>query len=530
MVQKYTDIIEAGKSEETLVAFFEKFPDGFFLFSAGGNILCCNTTLADMTGYNKEEIVSMRIEDLFRDDLIRRILFHGDTGSDGERDFRIEVVCSGRNDLVFPAELTVKLLKTGDGSAGFVFVRDISTEREKSEKINNMKYQLRHVQKMETLGNLTGGISHYFNNVFTGILGNLSLAEINAPAKIPHLIKHAVKSADRARSFTRQVLSLSRKSTIVPEPVDIAVIIDDAEIFAKLAFDRYIEILVKKPEDLPDVLADAASIHHILLNLCVNARDAIEEKRCVSPGTTKSRITIEAVPITVDERYAREHTGASPGDYMKISVTDTGCGMNADIKDRILEPFFTTKEPGKGTGLGLSTAVETINQHGGWLDIETEPGRGSTFSLFLPTVTLKKKKTGELKTEDLPKGQGTILFVDDEEMVRSFSVMTLEQLGYSLLEASDGQEALDTFIKNQDTIDLVVLDLGLPVLSGREFLKKIRLIDNDVQVIISTGHEFERDRKIFEELRALDYILKPFTIYDLALSVHNVLNRNVNHT
>ncbi|MCE5250227.1 response regulator [bacterium] len=380
---------------------------------------------------------------------------------------------------------------------------------------------------------MIGGISHYFNNVFTGILGNLSLAGIDAPEGLSPFIGNAAHAADRARTFTRQLLSLSRKSVVVLEPTDIGALIEDVESFARLTFDRRIEIAVAKPDGLHCVLADAASIHHVLLNLCINARDAIEEKHVTLAGMTEPRITIEArnetIPVRCDadrrKSHGTGHPDARSGRHVRITVSDNGCGMDEESIKRIFEPYYTTKEPGKGTGLGLTVALETIRQHNGWIECASTAGQGSAFTVYLPATSLKKEISGERKIVDLPPGTERILFVDDEEMVRTFGILTLERLGYSVLSASNGREALDLYIREHGSIDLVILDLGLPVLSGQELLKHIRLINRDVTVLVLSGHDFVHDRDVFGELRADDYILKPFTIYDLAASVRAVLDR-----
>ena len=517
---------EAMSPEDLLAALFSAFPGGFFTFSGDGAILSGNGALADMTGFSPDELCTMNADMLFRDELFRRILRSGGKKRKDTGGIRCEGVLTGKDGVETPVELTVTSAVVAGCPAGFVIVRDIAREKKEREENSALRNQLRHAQKMETVGQLAGGISHYFNNVFTGIMGSLSLAEVDATDTTAQLIRQAGNAADRARSFTRQILSLSRKSSIVPEPVDPGAIIDDVETFARLAFDRRIEITVKKPGELPGVLADAAAIHHVLLNLCVNARDAIEAKR-LSTDAPSPRITIEALPVTLAGREAYDSPEAHPGRFVKISVSDNGCGMCEEVRRRLFEPFFTTKEPGRGTGLGLATARETIGQHGGWFELVSEAGKGTTFSFFLPSVTLKKKVSSDIRTVDLPRGTETILFVDDDEMVRSFGSITLERLGYEVLPASDGGETLDVYLRERERIDLVVLDLGLPVLSGREVLEKLRLMDRDVRIIISTGHDFERDRSTFEELRALDYILKPFTIVDLAVSVRNALDRRV---
>ncbi|MFC1608196.1 ATP-binding protein, partial [Candidatus Latescibacterota bacterium] len=502
---------------------FASFPDGVFLFDCDGVIVSPNTALSSMTGIDIDTLSSMTVPGLFPDEIMSGI-----TGSGGKqrkrKDIRLETVCSRNGGSDFPVELSVVYTGASVDIEGMCIVRDISVERAHSTENRVLKDRLRHSQTMETMGQLAGGISHYFNNVFTGILGNLSLAETEVPEKHVPLIRKTSVAADRARGLTRRILSLSRTQKIVPEPIDLVALIDDVETFARLSFDRHIEIDVRISGDLPGVLADAAAIHHVILNLCVNARDTIEEKHLNAPDAETACITIDVAPYRVDKSAAGKQP-AHTGRFVKVTVTDTGCGIDDDLRERLFEPFYTTKEAGKGTGLGLATAREIIEEHGGWMELDSMPGKGSSFSFYLPTVTLAKSVADDNQTNELPTGTESVFVVDDDEMVRGFAVMALERLGYSVCSATDGREALDMFITDNDEIDLVVLDLGLPVLPGRTVLEKMRQIDSDVKVIISTGHDFEQNRSEYDELRALDYILKPFTINDLALSVRNSLDR-----
>lgn len=523
MILHNTTDIENLKS--ILISLFETYPDGCILFSTDGRILYSNTTFARMTGYSKSELNATAADSLFTDDIFVSIMKSLKSKPSSASDFRMESRCLRRDNSEFPVELTMKTVHTGDSMTGYVLIRDISRERTVCEENANLRDRLSHAQTMETVGQLAGGISHYFNNVFTGILGNLNLAEIDASEQQASLIRKTAGAVDRARCFARQLLSMSRKSSPVFEPTDVRAIIEDVEIFANLTFDRRIKITVDIPGPLQGAMADTASIHNVILNLCVNARDAIEEKLFQTHDMLEHRITIKAATVTINESHLCDQPDARKGRFVRISVSDTGCGIDEETKKRMFEQFFTTKEQGKGTGLGLATAQESIRQHGGWIEVSSELGRGSEFTVYLPAVAMKKKAAAVTKISDLPEGTETILFVDDEEIVRTFGVMALERQGYTVIAASDGQEGLDLFIREREKIGLVILDLVLPKLPGKEVLKKIRLIDREIKIIISSGQEFELNKHIFNEYMALDYIMKPFDIADLALSVRNALDR-----
>ncbi|MBN1291898.1 MAG: response regulator [Candidatus Latescibacteria bacterium] len=523
--QKTIKISGTSKPENMLHNMFELWPDGFMLLSSDGRIRHCNESLARITGYDKTVLQTMRAGDLFTKEMSDAVLNSLWKQECRGADIRFGCLCTHKDNIRIPVELTATVIEQQNTRLVCVFVRDTAYEQKFKEENEKLKKQYNHSHAMETIGHLAGGISHYFNNVFTGIIGNLNLAEISTGDAFLPLIKKASTGAERARDFTRQLLSLSRKCDIVLEPIDMQELIADVETFARLTFDCRIKITVDIHEPLHNVLADAPSLHHVLLNMCVNARDAIEEKRLFHPDITEPSITIKANNVSLTDAYVSDHPEARKGEYVRISVADTGYGIDNDTIQHIFDPFFSTKEEGKGTGLGLSTAYETVSQHGGWIEVESEYGKGTIFTVFLPVTALKKKTDSMIKAGDLPKGSETVLFVDDEEMVRTFGVMTLERLGYTVFDASDGQEGLDIFIKESNNIDLIILDLILPVYSGAELLKKIRCIDNNVRVIITSGQEFEQNKRIFNELGALDYIIKPFNIHDLAFSVRNTLDR-----
>jgi PAS domain S-box-containing protein len=498
---------------------FDNWPDGVFMYSGDGVIVSCNAALAALTGYSSSELVSRRVDAVFPDRLAERLFAPG-----APTVARVETVCAARDGSGHRVELTVARSGGPDNGCGIAFVRDITRERTLTDELAAANDRLRHAQTLETIGQLAGGVSHYLNNVFTGILGGLNLLECDVPPSLAPLVRKTSGAADRARGVARQMLSLSRQSPLAPQPVDLRDIVGDAASFARLAFDRRITVTVDLSDDLPGVLGDPAAIHHILLNLCVNARDAIETG-ALSPGSAGHCIAIGARKVVLKAGDARGNPDARPGTFVRVTVADSGCGMSRDVMSRVFEPFFTTKEPGKGTGLGLSTALTTIREFGGWFDVSSEEGRGTSFAFHLPVVTLANKTGVGDNTPVLPPGTETILFVEDEDIVRTFAVMALERLGYTVIAASDGRAALDAYLKDSGGIDLVVLDLGLPVISGMEVLASMRKIDRSVGVVITTGHDFEHDRASFSGLRALDYLMKPFTVADLACAVRNALDR-----
>ncbi|MFC1528687.1 response regulator [Candidatus Latescibacterota bacterium] len=521
---KSTSALQEQGFKAKFVTLFESHPDAVYIQTPDGRIIDCNSTATAMTGYSPDELFRLEVKDLFQDDVVTRIpsILKGE---DTESGFVMDSICRKKSGDTFPVTIDLRLFKANETSYVFIIAHDMTTRKKSEDDIEKLKRQLQQAQKMEIIGQLAGGISHYYNNIFTGIIGALGTAWRNVPPDILPVLKKAEKMANLASGFTRKILTFSRESGIVAEPVDVGAIIDDAEEFAHATFERHIHIDVKKSEPLNIVLADPPSLHHMLLNLLVNARDALHEKQESVTWAPKLSITVKADNIQIDEEYVQTHSGARKGDFVRVSVSDTGCGMDRETQNRVFEPFFTTKEEGKGTGLGLATADSTVKEFGGWFELESKPGKGSTFTFYLPVTTLKRKGAPHRDTKDLPCGTEVVLFVDDDEIIRSLGTLMLERQGYTVYTAANGGECIECFMKERNNINLLVLDLGLPDIQGLEVLEKVRHIKPDIPVIIFTGHDLKNEREVFAELRADDYILKPFDVTDLVVAVRNVLNK-----
>jgi len=503
---------------------FDLHPDAMYVQTLEGRIVACNPAAAEMTGYTREELLGLTVEALFHDDILSYVpsVLKGEGGNEV---FAFTGSCRRKNGEELQVALDMRLLDTDGGSFVFATVRDISRQVEKEKELEELARRLKQSRKMAMFGEVAGDIIHYYNNVFTGILGVLGMAKQDASGDVVPLLKRAERAANIASGFTRRMLSFIRDGEKTREPTNVGELLGDVEDFVRLTFDKRIEVLFTKSDDLGAVMADPASLHNVFLNLLVNARDALFEKMKAVPLEPKLEIRVDARNVQIDDSYVETHPEALKGRYVRIEVADTGCGMDGEVLERVFEPFFTTKGPGKGTGLGLATVYGTVKEHGGWIEVESEPMRGSTFTVFLPAVTLRKEVSGRNGPEELPRGSETVLIVDDDEMIRTLGAMVLERQGYNVLAASNGEECLRLFMEERRGIDLVVLDLVLPVLSGREVLEKMRRIKPDIPVIVTSGHDIEHDRELYGELRADDYLLKPFSITDLALSVRNVLDR-----
>ena len=342
-------------------------PHAVFLRTPDGVIGDCNDMASVMTGYSRDELLGLQVSTLFSDDIAAIV---SALGNGGDNVCTTTGVCRRKGGTDIPVELDMRAF-IADGIYGvFVIVRDIADRKETEDEISRLSRRLRQSEKMEVIGSLAGGITHYYNNIFTGILGALNMAKDDASDQMLPLLRRAEKVAHTASGFTRRLLSFTRESDSVCEPTNIGTLIDDVLDFSRATFDRRIDIDADIPLDLDSVLADPAALHHTLLNLFVNARDTLIEKAETVSWEPKLIITLTAENVTVDPSQVDPGSCVKPGRFVRIAVADTGCGMDEDARRHALEPFYTTKEPGKGTGLGLPSVESTAVESGGWLEID----------------------------------------------------------------------------------------------------------------------------------------------------------------
>ncbi len=412
-------------------------------------------------------------------------------------------------------------LHDGAGAILSVIVTGIDvTERRLLEK------QLIEMQKMEAVGTLAGGIAHDFNNILTGILGSLDLARgfvpPGSPASAP--IAEGIKASERAVQLVRQLLDFSRRAPAECQSVDLGIVVREVAALFSQTIDRRIGVTCSIADDLLPAFVDPNQVHQVLMNLCVNARDAImesleAEERSGRRPLTGYWIYTRAENVEVDDDYCRIFPYARKGRYIRLSIGDNGAGMDEATQRRVFEPFFTTKKMGRGTGLGLSTVYGIVKQHSGWINLESFVGKGTTFCAYFPEAVGLPEEVQEFP-ETTPSGMGkeTVLFADDEELIRDLARQVLEMHGYSVLLAEDGIRAIDLFRSNRGAIDLVVLDLTMPQRSGMEVLRAIRNIDPGMRVILSSGST------PVEPAPGTTFLPKPYRAEMLAKVVRSVLD------
>lgn len=507
--------VELREKEEIQRSLLETNFEGIAI-TESGVIVEANTGFAEMFGGDVSDVIGQALIDLFAETSKDALV----TSLEKENDQPREMV-GLRQGYEVDLEMIAKTVRRHGHPVQVVAVRDIS-ERKRLEQ------QLRQSQKMEAIGQLAGGVAHDFNNLLTGIIGNLSLAEEDAPHGLREYIASANSAAMRAEDLVKQLLAFSRKTRVELKPLDLNGIVREVYQLARETIDRRIDIDVRLTDETVGVLADAAQMHSVLMNLCVNARDAITPIMHGSERLEDSErqflITLETDVITVDSEYCNAHAYARPGCFAVLIVADTGEGMNSETQRHIFEPFFTTKEVGAGTGLGLASVYGIVKQHDGWINVYSEKGKGTTFKIYLPLVQESAPGEDDVKRDGVVGGSERILIVDDEDAIRNLAKRVLEQHGYSVLLASDGQEGLDTYFRESGQIDLIVLDLSMPRMSGREVLERLREQAPDVKVIISTGYAEGTQAEILQNLNISAYVYKPYRPLEITRLVRRVLD------
>ena len=385
------------------------------------------------------------------------------------------------------------------------------TERKRLES------QFLQAQKMEGIGRLAGGVAHDFNNLLTAVLGYIEMAGTKLERDNPAheyfgSIRHA---AERGASLTRQLLGFARRQITEPRVVDLDALVVQMQDLLRRVIGEDVELRIVTARDLGSVRLDPAQFEQVLMNLVINARDAMP-----NGGV----LTIESRNVDLDEGYARQHQGVAPGHYVMLAVSDTGMGMTEDVSRHLFEPFFTTKPPGRGTGLGLATCYGIVKQNGGHIWVYSEYGRGSTFKIFLP-------RTGEAAVSDTPAdpasgsvaGHETVLVVEDEPMVRAISVESLEMLGYRVLQASHGEDALEVARAYAGTIDLVVSDVVMPVMGGPALVQRLRIERPHVKVLFVSGYTDDAIVRQGVLEPGVEFLQKPFALAALARRIREIL-------
>ncbi len=499
------------KSEERYRTLVEQASDGIFIADAEGNYVDVNTSGCAMLGYSRQEILRMHINDLIPGEELAAASLRMDELQAGktvlsERHLR------RKDGSLLPVEISEKILSDG---------RLLSITRDITERVR-LEEQLRQSQKMEAIGRLAGGIAHDFNNLLTAIGGYTQLMLQDTLPDDPryHDLTQIRKNADRGSALIRQLLALGRQEATRLVALNLNGVVTDLIELLSRVIGEDVELVTHLSPDLAHVRADPGQMEQVLMNLAVNARDAMPEG---------GRLIIETANVTLDEGYANAHIKMEPGEYVLLIVSDTGIGMDEEVLSHIFEPFFTTKPEEKGTGLGLAMVYGIVRQHGGHVHVYSEPGRGTTFRIYIPA---HRPQPGEQPAERRERpsrptasltGDETLLVVEDETSVRELVQRALEGYGYTILVAANVRQAEDLFCTHRDDVALLISDVVMPDATGPALYQSLTADVPDLKVLFLSGYtgDVVRGRGVLQDA---PFLQKPFTLVDLARKVRQVLD------
>lgn len=397
-------------------------------------------------------------------------------------------------------------------------IKRLRTEEEK----DSLEQQVQQIQKMESIGTLASGIAHDFNNILGIIMAHVSVLERlkNDDGKFTNSTETILRTINRGAALVKQILTFARKTSTNLEYVNINKAVTEIQKMLSETFPKSVSIQLKLEKAIPIVMADATQFNQSILNLCVNARDAMNDHGSIVISTR----------LAYGSNLAAKYPSAANRDFISISVRDTGSGIDDHVKEKIFEPFFTTKEKGKGTGLGLSVVFGVMQNHGGFVDVESEMGKGSTFTLYypLPMGITHQENASVSSHGEVRGGNETILFVEDEEMLTEVATLMLKNKGYTIITAKNGEEGYERFAKNRDVIDLIISDVGMPVMSGEKMYELIKRLAPSVKIIFATGYIEPSVKESLLTKGAREFIQKPYEATDLLLKVRDVLDKEVN--
>ena len=500
------------ESEERFKALHNASFGGITLHDKGV-ILECNQGLAEITGYSVEELIGM-------DGLLLI--------APSSRDFVLEKIVTGyekayeaggirKNGEEYPLRLEARTVPYKGKNVRSVEFRDITENKQYQAAQERMQKQLEQAQKMESVGRLAGGVAHDFNNMLGVILGysDLILRQVDERHPICPGLKQIQQAALRSAELTRQLLAFARKQTVAPKVLDLNETVAGMLKMLLRLIGEDIDLAWLPGMDLGQVKIDPSQVDQILVNLCVNARDAI--------GDT-GKVTIETHNVVFDADYCAEHPGAVPGTFILLAISDNGCGMDRETLAHLFEPFFTTKEMGKGTGLGLSMVYGIVKQNNGFINVYSEPGQGTTFKIYIPfyaaETELKAKADAILPAQT---GHETILLVEDEPMILEMTVIMLQHLGYTILPAATPGEALQLAENHGNHIDLLMTDVVMPEMNGRDLAKNLSSLFPNLKCLFMSGYTANviAHHGVLDD--GVNFLQKPFSQKDLAVKIREAL-------
>ncbi len=503
------------RSDERFRSLIDQAADAIFVHDFDGRFLEVNRQACTSLGYTRDELLSMSVSDVDPDALAR-----GDSSKFWPNlPATFEARHRRQDGAMFPVEIRLGAIEYGETRLLLGTVRDLTDRKRADKERETLRAQLLQAQKMEAIGTLTGGIAHDFNNLLTIMNGyaEFILSEKTEDDPICSDLRKILETGRRGAEMVQRLLGFSKKAEINPRPLDLNSIVEDAINLMERTFPKMIEVETTLAKDLCQVNGDPGQLEQVLMNLCINAKEAMPDGGC---------LRIETKNLAVDEAYCAGHVGAKPGPYVLIEVSDTGSGMSEETIERTFDPFFTTKgwDFNKGTGLGLSVSKGIVEQHGGWITCQSEPGVGTTFTVYFPSIeTQPEHKKPEIETTATTEDK-KILLVDDEEYVRDLGKRILQRAGYPVITASNGEEALEIYAREHSSISLVLLDFIMPQMAGEKCLEELSKINPQAKVLIASGFTVTGDAKNLLDAKSRGILPKPFNIRELLRSVRDVLD------
>ena len=507
------------ESEEKYRTIVEGLEEGYFEIDLDQNLTFFNDPLCKILGYSRDDLSGKNT---------RAFTSPATTGKMDEIYARVQKTAEpirvtdydaiGKTGDSIALELTASLRRNSRGAPiGFRGVlRDVSERKAAEAQNRKLEIQVRQAQKMESIGTLAGGIAHDFNNILMGIQGNASLMALKTDPE--HLnyekIKNIETYVENGTELTRQLLGFARRGKYYAIATDVNDVIDkSASMFGRTK--KEIRIQMDLAPDIWTAEVDRGQIEQALLNLYVNAWQAMPRG---------GDLYLKTENVILDAEFVNNKPyKVEAGDYIKITATDTGIGIDKETQERIFEPFFTTKEMGRGTGLGLASVYGVIKNHGGYINVYSEIDQGTTFSIYLPASRKKIQKEIEKTVPTVAMGTGTILLIDDEEMIIKVGEELLHELGYEVLSARSGQEAIELYQKNADKIDLVIMDMIMPGMGGGETFDRLKRINRNIKVLLSSGYSINGQASKILERGCDGFIQKPFNLIQLSDKIRGII-------
>jgi PAS domain S-box-containing protein len=502
------------ENETRLRTLLQTIPDLVWLKDTNGTFLACNPMLerllgsgeADIIGKTDYDFVSRELADFFREH-DRKAMAAGKPSSNEEW---VTFADDGHRALM--ETIKTPMYDAGGNVTGVLGIaRDITKHRQ-------LEAQYLQAQKMESIGTLAGGIAHDFNNILSAIIGygHVTLMKMAGDDPQRSNIEHMLEAADRATYLTKSLLLFSRKQIAVRKPMDLNEVVRKVEKFMVRVIGEDIECKTLLYDNPVPILADGNQLEQVLMNFAINARDAMPDGGSFNLKTARIELT---------EDFIRAHGYGTAGPYAMITVSDTGVGMDEATQKRIFEPFFTTKEVGKGTGLGLAVVYGIVKGHEGLINVYSEPGKGTTFRIYLPIIGAVVKEETKAEHQEAPaRGTETVLVAEDDDNLRKLSLTVLAEFGYTVIEAVDGEDAVKKFMENKDAIRLLLFDLIMPKMNGKEASDEIRKIKPDLKILFASGYDPDllQQKELLEA--GVNLVYKPISPMDLLRKVRSVLD------